>query len=77
MSTVPLATVALPTLADVVDEALAAALAGRSEPCLWCGGSMVEVVSADIWSGAVVTSCPECGSDLRGTVPRELREVTR
>ena len=77
MSTVPLATVAQPTLADAVDEALAAALAGRSEPCLWCGGLAFEVVSADIWSGAVVTRCPDCGSELRGTVPRELREVAR
>ena len=45
MSTVPLATVAQPTLADAIDESLAAALAGREEPCLWCGGRSVEVVA--------------------------------
>ena len=43
MSTVPLATVAQPTLADAVDESLAAALAGRDAPCLWCGGRAVVV----------------------------------
>ena len=77
MSTVPLATVAQPTLADAIDESLAAALAGREEPCLWCGGRSVEVVAADLWSGAVSTHCPDCGSDLSGQVPRHLREVPR
>jgi len=77
MSTVPLATVACPTLADTVDEALAAALAGRSEPCVWCGGPAVTVVRADIWSGAVTVCCHECGSELSGVVPRHLREVRR
>ena len=77
MSTVLLATVACPTLADTVDEALAAALAGRSEPCLWCGGPAVTVVRADIWSGAVTVCCHECGSELSGVVPRYLREVRR
>jgi hypothetical protein len=77
MSTVPLATVFQPTLADVVDETLAAALAGRDATCLWCGGHDVEVLSADLWSGAVVTSCRDCGTELEGVVPRHLREVPR
>ena len=77
MSTVPLATVACPTLADAVDEALASALAGREEPCLWCGGPRVTVTRADIWSGDVAVHCPSCGSDLCGVVPRYLREVQR
>jgi len=77
MSTVPLATVVCPTLADTVDEALAAALAGRSEPCVWCGGPAVTVVRADIWSGEVTVRCDECGSELSGVVPRHLREVRR
>ena len=77
MSTMPLATVACPTLADTVDEVLAAALAGRSEPCLWCGGPAVTVVRADIWSGEVAVLCHGCGSELSGVVPRRLREVHR
>jgi hypothetical protein len=77
MSTVPLAIVTYPTLADAVDEALAAALAGRPEPCLWCGGPAVSVAAADIWSGEVVVRCHACGSELSGVVPRELREVPR
>jgi hypothetical protein len=77
MSTMPLATAVRLTLADAVDEALAAALAGRIEPCLWCGGNSIEVVSADIWRGVVVTRCPDCGCELRGVVPRGLREVSR
>ena len=77
MSTVPLAAAVCPTLADSVDEALAAALAGRDEPCLWCGRSAVRVVRADIWSGEVTVRCHECGSELIGVVPRHLREVRR
>lgn len=77
MSTAPLATAAQPTLADAVDESLAAALAGRVDPCLWCGGRGVEVLAADIWSGGVAISCPDCGSELSGVVPRHLREVPR
>jgi hypothetical protein len=77
MSTVPLATVACPTLADTVDDALAAALAGRRDPCLWCAGSAVVVVRADIWSGEVTVRCQDCGSELSGVVPRHLREVRR
>jgi hypothetical protein len=73
MSTVPLATVALPTLADAVDESLAAALADHAEPCLWCGSRAVSIVSADFWSGRVVVRCHECGSELSGAVPRRLR----
>jgi hypothetical protein len=76
MSTVPLATVVQTSLADAVDECLAAALAGRDEPCLWCGGA-VHIVSADLWSGAVAVSCPTCGSELSGVVRRHLREVPR
>jgi hypothetical protein len=77
MSTVPLAAVACPTLADTVDEALAAALAGRGEPCLWCGGRPLTVVRADIWTGEVTVHCRQCGSELSGVVPRHLREVRR
>jgi len=77
MSTVPLATLAPFTLADAVDESLAAALAGHPEPCLWCGGPAVATVSADIWTGAVTIRCPSCGSELDGIVPRYLREVAR
>lgn len=77
MSTMPLATAMCVSLADTVDEALAAALAGRPEPCLWCGGPAVEVVGADIWSGKVTVRCSSCGSELDGTVPRQRREVPR
>jgi hypothetical protein len=77
MSTVPLATVAQPSLADAVDESLAAALAGREEPCVWCGGHWVRVLCADLWSGKVTVSCQDCGSELSGIVPRHLREVPR
>jgi hypothetical protein len=77
MSTVPLATAAQYTLADSVDESLASALAGRDATCLWCGGHDVEVVSADLWSGAVVIRCRHCGTELDGVVPRHLREVPR
>jgi transcription elongation factor Elf1 len=72
----PLATVAQSTLADAVDESLAAALAGRAAACLWCGGHAV-VLAADIWSGAVTVACSECGTELSGVVPRHLREVPR
>ncbi len=75
MSTMPLATVVQVSLAEVVEESLAAALAGRPEPCLWCGGSNVTVTGADIWSGAVTACCDRCGSELSGIVPRHLREV--
>ena len=75
MSTMPLASVVLPELADAVDESLAAALADHSAPCLWCGGTAVTVVSADYWSGTVVVRCRECGSELSGVVPRRLRGV--
>jgi len=75
MSTVPLATVVLPTLADAVDETLAAALADHAGHCLWCGSPAVSVVSADFWSGQVVIRCRECGSELSGAVPRRLRGV--
>lgn len=77
MSTMSLATVVPTSLADAIDESLSAALAGRPEPCLWCGGLAVEVAAADIWSGAVTTRCVGCGSELSGTVPRHLREVPR
>ncbi len=76
MSTVPLATAVQPTLADAVDESLAAALAGREVSCLWCGGHAV-VAAADLWSGAVTVSCSRCGSEMSGVVPRRLREVPR
>ncbi len=76
MSTVPLATAVQQTLADAVDESLAAALAGRDAACLWCGGRAV-VLAADIWSGTVKVACPDCGSELSGVVSRHLREVSR
>lgn len=75
MSTVPLATVVLPTLADTIDETLAAALADHAGPCLWCGSAAVTVTSADFWSGQVVVRCRQCGSELSGAVPRHLRGV--
>ena len=77
MNTSPLATVTLPTLADAVDEALAAGLAGLAEPCLWCGAPAPVVVKAEFWSGRVTVRCPDCGSELEGVAPRRLREVPR
>ncbi len=77
MSTVPLAAVAVPTLADAVGDTLAAAFAGHEEPCLWCGGGPVRAITADLWTGAVTVRCPRCGTELRGVVPRESREVAR
>ena len=77
MSTVPLAAAFQPTLADVVDESLAAALAGRDATCLWCGGHDLEVRAADLWSGTVAVRCRRCGAELDGVVPRHLREVAR
>ena len=77
MSTMPLAAVVQPTLADTVDESLAAALAGRDATCLWCGGHDIEVLSADLWSSAVAIRCRHCGTELDGVVPRHLREVPR
>ena len=76
MSTVPLA-VSSASLADTIDGALAAGLAGRAESCLWCGASTVVVGAADIWSGQVRLRCTSCGSELEGVVPRHLREVRR
>ena len=77
MSTMPLATAVEVTLADAVDESLASALAGREATCLWCGGHDIEVLSADLWSGAVAIRCRDCGTELDGAVPRHLREVPR
>ena len=77
MSTVPLAAVVQPTLADAVDETLAAALAGSQATCLWCGARDIDVRSADLWSGAVVVRCRVCGAELDGVVPRHLREMPR
>ncbi len=74
MSSVPLATQALLSLADAVDEALAAALAGHAGACLWCGKAGVLITGADIWSGRTAVRCPSCGSELSGVVPRRLRE---
>lgn len=77
MSTVPLATLALPTLAETVGDTLVAAFAGHEEPCLWCGGGPVRAVTTDLWTGAITVRCPQCGTELEGVVPRALREVTR
>jgi hypothetical protein len=73
----PLATAVQHTLADSVDESLAAALNGREATCLWCRGHDIEVLSADLWSGAVAIRCRCCGTELDGVVPRHLREVPR
>jgi transcription elongation factor Elf1 len=73
----PLATVVQTTLADTVDESLAAALNGRETTCLWCGGHDAEIRAADLWSGRVVIRCRHCGTELEGVVPRHLREVPR
>jgi hypothetical protein len=78
MSTMPLAaTVVLPTLADAVGDTLAGAFAGLDESCLWCGGTSLQVVRADMWTGNVTLRCPHCDSELDGTVERERREVRR
>ncbi len=77
MSTQSLAAVSSATLADAIDSALAAGLAGRDENCAWCGASAVVVDDADIWSGHVKLKCTCCGSELAGVVPRQLREVRR
>ena len=69
------ATLSMHTLADVVDDTLAAALAGYDEPCLWCGGGPVRVTSVDIWTGEVSLLCPHCGSELTGVVERHPAEV--
>jgi transcription elongation factor Elf1 len=73
----PLATAVQHTLADSVDESLAAALNAREATCLWCGGHDLQVLTADIWSGSVTVRCRHCGTELEGTVPRHLREVPR
>jgi hypothetical protein len=77
MSTVPLATATFLSLADTVDDTLAGAFAGLAESCLWCGGTSLQVVRADLWTGAITTRCPHCGTELEGTVARERREVWR
>ena len=77
MSTVPLATAAFPTLADMVDDSLAASFAGLDEPCLWCGGRSVQVVATDVWRGSITVRCHHCGTELEGVVAREHREVRR
>lgn len=75
MSTVPLAVSVLPTLADAVDEALAAGLDGDPAPCLWCGSRAVVIAQADLWSGRVLLRCRSCGSELEGHVRRDLMEL--
>ena len=75
MSTLPLATAAQLTLADTVDESLAAALAGRDATCLWCGGH--DVGPARRTSGAVRRRpLPAAAASSTGVVPRHLREVS-
>jgi hypothetical protein len=75
MSVLSLTTLPVRSLADVVDEVLAGALAGHSQPCLWCGGGPVRVTSFDFWTGEVTVLCPECGSELSGAVVRHQLEV--
>ncbi len=76
MSSVPLSTVIRPTLGDVLDEWLSAALSMHAGPCLWCGGASVRVLQADPWSGQVVARCQSCGSELSGVASRRLREAS-
>ena len=75
MNALPLAAPSAYSLADIVDETLAAALAGLDEACLWCGGGPVNVASVDRWTGEVKLLCPCCGSELSGTVPRHRMEA--
>ena len=75
MNALPLAAPSVCSLADIVDETLAAALAGHDEPCWWCGGGPVSVASVDRWTGEVKLLCPHCGSELSGAVPRHRMEV--
>ncbi len=76
MNTLPLASVALPTLADAVDEALAAALAGRAEPCLWCGGGPVSVAIGRLLERqGHASAAASAAASSSGVVPRHLREV--
>jgi len=75
MSTTPLISSPVQTLADVVEETLAGALAGRPQACLWCAGGPVRVTSFDFWTNEVTVSCPDCGSELSGAVVRRLLEV--
>ncbi len=74
MSTLSLTLVSLPTLADVVDQALDDGLAGGSARCVWCGGRAAAAV-ADRWTGRVVLRCTECGSELEGVGCRRAREA--
>ncbi len=75
MNVLPLTALPLQSLADVVDETLAGALAGHGQSCLWCGGGPVRVTSFDFWTGEVKVLCPECGSELSGAVVRHRLEV--
>ena len=77
MTAVPLISPEAQSLADVVEETLAGARAGRPEPCLWCGGGPVRVTSVNIWTGDVVVECPRCGSELSGAPSRRHQEVAR
>ncbi len=63
-----------PTLADVVDEALAAVFDDETTTCLWCGGPASRVL-ADRFTGRVVVRCADCGSELEGVRARRPAEV--
>lgn len=63
-----------PTLADVVDEALAAVFDDETTTCLWCG-AVASRVLADRFTGRVVVRCADCGSELEGVRARRQGEA--
>ncbi len=63
-----------PTLADVVDEALAAVFDGETTTCLWCGAVASPLV-ADRFTGRVVVRCADCGTELEGVRARRQGEA--
>ncbi len=69
----PLSCSPLPTLADLVGQALDDGLVAGSARCIWCGEEAVAAV-ADRWTGRVVLRCPACGSELEGHGRRRRRE---
>ena len=63
------------TLADLLDETLAGALAGHPEACVVCGDGPIRVTTVDFWSSEVTVRCPHCGCELSGVVERHQLEV--
>jgi hypothetical protein len=74
MSVLSLAAAHEPTLADLIDESLAAALEGERVACLWCGAA-AEPALADRFTGQVVVRCTACGAELEGLQARHVREA--